>query len=85
MGMRAEKRLTLPGGYRLVAAALLTAAMFATLGCGGGTGTTRVVIPPGATFRVAADSLHRAGIVGSTRLFRMYASLRGHARPPVST
>lgn len=48
--------------------------------CGGGSGTTRVVIPPGATFRVAADSLHRAGVIGSTRLFRLYASLRGHDR-----
>jgi UPF0755 protein len=50
------------------------------LACGGGSGTTRVVIPPGATFRVAADSLHRAGVIGSTRLFRLYASLRGHDR-----
>jgi len=62
----------------------LTGAVVATLlvatACGSGAGTTRVVIPPGATFRVAADSLHRAGIVGSTRLFRLYASLRGHDR-----
>lgn len=50
------------------------------VGCGGGSGSTRVVIPPGASFRVAADSLHRAGVIGSTRLFRLYASLRGHDR-----
>jgi UPF0755 protein len=78
--MRAEQGLTLPAGRRRVASAWLFAAVVTLAACGTGTGTTRVVIPPGATFRVAADSLHRAGIVGSTRLFRMYASLRGHDR-----
>jgi UPF0755 protein len=43
-------------------------------------GTTRVVIPPGSSFRVAADSLQRAGVVRSARLFRIYASLGGHDR-----
>ena len=36
--------------------------------------------PPGATLRVAADSLHRAGVIGPTRLFRLYASISGHDR-----
>lgn len=36
----------------------------------------RVAIPPGASLRVAADSLHSAGVIGSTRLFRLYAKLR---------
>ena len=40
----------------------------------------RVVIPPGASFRVAADSLERAGVINSARLFRVYASLGGHDR-----
>lgn len=44
------------------------------------TGTARVVIPPGSSFRVAADSLQRAGVVGSAKLFRIYASLGGHDR-----
>ena len=78
--MRAESRLTLTRGWRRAAGASLVAATTLLAACGSGAGTTRVVIPPGATFRVAADSLHRAGIVGSTRLFRMYASLRGHDR-----
>ena len=39
-----------------------------------------MVIPPGATFRVAADSLEKAGVVGSARLFGFYASLGGHDR-----
>jgi len=43
-------------------------------------GTVRVVIPPGSSFRVAADSLKRAGVVRSARLFRIYASLGGHDR-----
>jgi UPF0755 protein len=51
------------------------------LGCGTpANGTTRVVIPPGSSFRVAADSLRRAGVVSSARLFRIYASLGGHDR-----
>jgi UPF0755 protein len=33
----------------------------------------RVIVPKGATFRVAADSMHKAGIVGSAFLFRLYA------------
>jgi UPF0755 protein len=36
----------------------------------------RVVIPAGASFRTAAESLSRAGVVGSTRLFRLYALVR---------
>jgi UPF0755 protein len=61
------------------ALALMATVLFVG-GCGGGSGTVRVVIPPGATFRVAADSLARAGVVGSARLFRAYASLGGHDR-----
>ena len=33
----------------------------------------RVIIPKGSTFRTAADSMHKAGIVGSTLFFRVYA------------
>ena len=33
----------------------------------------RVIIPKGSTFRAAADSMHKAGIVGSTLFFRIYA------------
>ncbi len=40
----------------------------------------RVVIPRGASMRAAADSLAAHDIIGSTRLFRWYASLRGNAR-----
>lgn len=78
---RSARRLAASGriGSGAWRGSLLLAAALAVAACGG-SGTTRVVIPPGATFRVAADSLHRAGVIGSTRLFRLYASLRGHDR-----
>lgn len=40
----------------------------------------RVTIPPGATMRVAAESLHAGGVVGPRSLFRLYAKLRGADR-----
>src|SRR5205085_9954045 len=36
-------------------------------------GLARVTIPAHATLRAAADSLSRAGLVGSPRLFQVYA------------
>ena len=49
--------------------------------CSGSDGPpARVMIPPGATMRVAAESLHKAGVIGSTRMFRLYAKLRGADR-----
>ncbi|MEO5588100.1 MAG: endolytic transglycosylase MltG [Gemmatimonadaceae bacterium] len=36
----------------------------------------RVIVPKGAAFRTAADSLHRAGLVGSTLLFKVYARVK---------
>ena len=40
----------------------------------------RVIVPKGATFRAAADSLHKAGLVGSAPMFRMYARFKGTDR-----
>ncbi|GAB1342391.1 endolytic transglycosylase MltG [Gemmatimonas sp.] len=37
----------------------------------------RVVVPKGASLRVAADSLAAHDIIGSTRVFRLYARLTG--------
>lgn len=78
MGERLEAtRARRPTGLRIVVA---VAAML-LLACGGpSAGTVRVVIPPGSSFRVAADSLAHAGVVSSSRLFRIYASLGGHDR-----
>jgi UPF0755 protein len=36
----------------------------------------RVTIPPGATMRAAADSLHHAGVIRSPKMFQLYAKLR---------
>lgn len=45
--------------------------------CSRGSGKpVRVTVPPGATLGMAADSLARAGVIGSARLFRMYAFIR---------
>lgn len=40
----------------------------------------RVVVPRGATLRVAADSLKSAGVIRSVTAFRVYALLTGHDR-----
>jgi UPF0755 protein len=45
--------------------------------CGGAnTQPVRVTIPTGASMRAAAESLHSAGIIGSPRMFQLYAKLR---------
>jgi UPF0755 protein len=50
------------------------------LGVGGDHAKVRVVVPRGASFRVAADSLQARGIVRSSRVFRLYAKLKGRDR-----
>ena len=75
-----ERRPTMRAKQRGLGMLLALLAAFVTAACGRGNGTVRVVIPPGATFRVAADSLERAGVIRSARLFRAYASLGGHDR-----
>ena len=40
----------------------------------------RVSVPPGSIFAAAVDSLARAGIISSPRIFRLYASVRGRDR-----
>jgi UPF0755 protein len=63
----------------LLAAAALT--VFAA--CGGGSksgGVARATIPPKTTLRAASESLGRAGIIGSPRMFRFYAKIRGGDR-----
>ena len=62
-------RFTLP----LLSAALLAA-------CGGDDTPRRVVIPSGSSFRAAADSLARRGVIGSPTVFRIYARLTSSDR-----
>jgi UPF0755 protein len=61
--------------------ALLVTATLAVMSCGGGTGRpVRVVVPQGASLRVAADSLARRGVIQAPALFRLYAKVRGGDR-----
>lgn len=63
---------------RAAFAALLSAA---ALACGGSDAApVRVTVPTGATMGTAAESLHRAGVIGSPRAFRLYAKVRGADR-----
>lgn len=39
--------------------------------------SARVVVPRGASLRVAAESLSAQGVIGSTRLFRLFARVTG--------
>ena len=73
--MRARSRL----GRCAAAAALALLALLASCGAPYGA-PVRVVIPKGASFSEATDSLARVGIVRSPRLFALYASVGGHDR-----
>jgi UPF0755 protein len=49
--------------------------------CGGPRGPAiRVIVPKGASFASAADSLNRAGLVGYPLLFRIYARVKSEDR-----
>ena len=60
------------------AAAIVVIAMLACRGSG--TGQVRVLIPRGATLRVAAESLAKAGVVQNATAFRLYGMMRGSDR-----
>jgi UPF0755 protein len=61
---------------RLRAAIVLLVAGTAMACANSGGPPVRVTIPPGSSMRVAADSLAKAGVIRSARLFRVYAFLR---------
>jgi UPF0755 protein len=67
------------GGQRrrvLAAAGAAWAVAVAACGSAGGPRVT-VTVPPGATLDAAIDSLAAQHVIGHTRLFRIYARLRG--------
>jgi len=65
---------------RLIAGAVAVIAM-TMLSCrGSGSGEVRVLVPRGATLRVAAESLAKAGVVQNATAFRLYGMLRGSDR-----
>jgi len=53
---------------------MAVAAGLVVTGCGQG-GNARVTVPSGATLRMAADSLEAAGVIGSAKLFGLYAKV----------
>lgn len=66
---------------------VVTSALISLAACGGGGAedggdgaARRVVIPSGASFRAATDSLARHGVVATPRLFRLYARLTNRDR-----
>lgn len=66
---------------RVPALLLISLALGACGDAAAGTGAPiRVVIPAGASFREAVDSLERVGLVTSPRLFGFYATLGGRDR-----
>src|SRR5256714_9310394 len=62
-------------------AALIAASVFLA-GCSGQPhgAPVRVIVPRGASFGQAADSLGRAGIIGSPKLFTFYGRITGGDR-----
>jgi len=54
----------------------VVAAVFMTSCRGAGTGEARLIIPRGATLRIAADSLEHHGVIQNATAFRIYALLR---------
>jgi UPF0755 protein len=65
---------------RLIAGAAAVVAMLVLSCRGSGTGEVRVLVPRGATLRVAAESLAKAGVVQNATAFRLYGMLRGSDR-----
>jgi UPF0755 protein len=65
---------------RLIAGVAAVIVMLVLSCRGSGTGEARVLVPRGATLRVAAESLAKAGVVQNATAFRLYAMLRGSDR-----
>ena len=65
---------------RLIVAAAVVVAVIMLACRGSGTGEVRVIVPRGATLRVAAESLAKAGVVQNATAFRLYGMLRGSDR-----
>jgi UPF0755 protein len=68
--------------FRTELRAALAAGCFALVACGQTPhgASTRVIIPRGATFADAADSLSKANLVGWRKMFRIYARVTGGDR-----
>jgi UPF0755 protein len=66
---------------RCLARAAGASLLSALIACGSSnTRSVRVTIPAGSSFSTAVDSLSRARVISSPRLFKLYASSRGRDR-----
>jgi UPF0755 protein len=75
------KRGSVVRSVRRVITGVVVGAAIAMLACrGSGSGEVRVLVPHGATLRVAAESLAKAGVVQNATAFRLYAMMRGSDR-----
>lgn len=75
--------MTRPRWWRTLGAALALGIAGTAVACGRsstGEQPVRVVVPRGASFRIAADSLASRGVVRSALLFRLYAAWEHHDR-----
>jgi UPF0755 protein len=54
--------------------------LFAAAACSGDSTAARVTVPAGASMKTAAESLSSASVLGSPRMFSMYAKVRGADR-----
>lgn len=79
MGRKRSKNSRLIKLGALAAAVLVFAWLWSEIGGGSGRAgeASRVIIPKGASLRVAADSLAAHDVIGSTRLFRLFARFTG--------
>ena len=71
----------MPGRASVVrrSAGIVALSLVAVTGCGP-SGNARVTVPSGASLRLAADSLEAAGVIGSAKLFSVYAKVTGRDR-----
>ena len=78
MTPRRRRKSTLPGArLGVLALVVVIAATALMMSCRGtGSGEARVIVPRGATLRVAADSLEQHGVIQNATMFRLYALLR---------
>ena len=65
---------------RLITGVIVVVAIVMLACRGSGSGEVRVLVPHGATLRVAAESLAKAGVVQNATAFRLYGMMRGSDR-----
>ena len=76
MARRPRRKKRSRGRLLVVALTVIVAVALALAYRGSGTGEVRVIVPRGATLRVAADSLQKHGVIQNATAFRLYALVR---------